>query len=127
MAKWEAGQSGLVQFKVLAILLAVGAIGATSWTARGWFEDSRRLAVVADREALAAEFRSDVAEISRQVEDRLSQLRANERVIDRGVIREIQKPVYQRVCFEPELVRLLNAAQRGDADTGAAEPDTPMP
>lgn len=127
MAQWKAGQSGIVTLKFAGVLMFIGVVAGTSWSARGWFEDSRRLALVADREALAAEFRSDVAEISRQVEDRLSQLRANERVIDRGVIREIQRPVYQRVCFEPELVRLLNAAQRGDADTGPAEPDSPVP
>src|SRR5690554_6093485 len=103
-------------------LIAVTVAGLTGggWLARGWFEDSKDLAAVKAQHALAEEIREEQAAISKQVEDRLSQLRANERIIDRGVIREIQKPIYQRVCFEPELVRLLNAAARGESP---GEPD----
>jgi hypothetical protein len=108
--------------KPALVALAVTAIGTGGWLARGWFEDSKDLAAVEAQHALAAEIRKGQAAISKQVEDRLSQLRANERIIDRGVIREIQKPIYQRVCFEPELVELLNAAQRGDAGARSAEP-----
>lgn len=100
--------------------LAVGAIviaGAfgSGWLVKGKFEDSKDLAALEAQNALVAKIREGQAQISKQVETRLSELRANERIIDRGVIREIQKPIYQRVCFEPELVELLNAAARGEA------------
>ncbi|WP_342632167.1 hypothetical protein [Marinobacter alkaliphilus] len=108
--------------KLLIVGAVLGAVAMGSWTARGWFEDSKDLAAVEAQRALATEIREGQAAISKQVEERLSQLRANERIIDRGVIREIQKPIYQRVCFEPELVELLNAAQRGDAGARSAEP-----
>lgn len=106
--------------KPALIAVAVSSIAIGSWTARGWFEDSKNLAAERAQESLAAEIRAGQASIARQVEQRLSELRANERIIDRGVIREIQKPIYQRVCFEPELVRLLNAAARGKSP---GEPD----
>lgn len=100
--------------KPAVIAIAVATIGTGGWMARGWFEDSKDLAAMEAQQALAAKIREDIGGISTQVEERLGELRANERIIDRGVIREIQKPIYKRVCFEPELVRLLNDAQRGD-------------
>lgn len=110
--------------KPALIAAAVTAIGAGGWLARGWFEDSKDLAAVEAQKALAAEIREGQAEISQQVEQRLSELRANERVIDRGVIREIQKPIYQRVCLEPDAIRLLNLAAQGKA---AGKPDDEVP
>ena len=106
--------------KPALIAVAAAALIVGSWTARGWFEDSKDLAATLAQQALADEIRDGQAEIARVVEQRLSELRATERIIDRGVIREIQKPIYQRVCFEPELVRLLNAAARGESP---GEPD----
>lgn len=98
----------------IIIGLAV-ALVAGGWISRGWLEDSRQLAILKAQTALADEIREGQAEIASMVEGRLQSLRASERIIDRGVIREIQKPIYRRVCFEPQLVRLLNAAASGEA------------
>ena len=113
---------GLKAKAAIAAVALVGAVGV-GWTAKGWFEDSKDLAAMKAQEALAEKIREGQAKISKQVEDRLSELRANERVIDRGVIREIQKPIYKRVCFEPELVDLLNKAQRGNVDGQVQQSD----
>jgi hypothetical protein len=106
--------------KAAVAAIAVTAAFGSGWIVKGKFEDSKDLAALQAQNALADEIRAGQARISKQVEQRLSELRANERIIDRGVIREIQKPIYKRVCFEPELVRLLNDAARGEA---AREPD----
>lgn len=109
----------------LRLALVAGVVGgliASGWTARGWYEDSLQVAVLEDRAAMVDEIRGDVSGIAKQVEGRLASLKASERVIDRGVIREIQKPIYKRVCFEPELVELLNASLRGEPAPGSAEP-----
>lgn len=111
---------GLKAKAAVAAVVVAGAFGA-GWTSKGWLEDSRDLAAQKAREALAAQVREDMGKVSAHVEQRLSELRANERVIDRGVIREIQKPIYKRVCFEPELVRLLNDAQLGNPSEPAGE------
>ena len=96
-------------------IAAVTAVFAAGWTAKGWLEDSKDLAAMEAQERLTAKIREGQREISAQVEQRLSELKANERVIDRGVIREIQKPVYQRVCLPSSAIGLLNAAARGEA------------
>lgn len=108
------------KLKLIAGTALIAGIAYSGWMARGWFEDSKDLAAQKAQEALAAAIREEMSGISRQVENRLGELRANERVIDRGVIREIHKPIYQRVCLEPDAVRLLNAAAKGDAPR---EPD----
>lgn len=112
--------------KPAIIAAVVAAIGTGGWLARGWFEDSKDLAAVEAQHALAAEIRKGQAEVSAQVEKRLSELRANERVIDRGIIREIQKPVFHNVCIpaDSESFRLLNLAAQGQS-TG--EPDGQVP
>jgi hypothetical protein len=112
--------------KPALIAVAATAIGTGGWLARGWFEDSKDLAAVEAQHALAAEIRKGQAEVSAQVEKRLSELRANERVIDRGIIREIQKPVFHNVCIpaDSESFRLLNLAAQGQP---ARESDGQVP
>lgn len=113
--------------KLLVIAVVLAGVGLGGWTARGWFEDAKRLAIVEDRQELAEQIRGDISGIAQTVETRLGELRANERIIDRGIIREIQKPIYQRVCAEPDVVRLLNAALRGESVAGPAEPSVEVP
>lgn len=97
----------------LALLLLATAFG--SWQARGWYEDSHRLtAERALRLAVDAAFARE-SEIAAGVEARLAELQANERIIDRGIIREIEKPLYRNVCLGDDAIRLLNDAAAGRA------------
>lgn len=73
-----------VRARLLLCVAVVGAVAYAGWTARGWFEDARALAARQAQDALVASFREDLAGVSRQVEERLRELRANELVIDRG-------------------------------------------
>ena len=108
----------------LALLLVVTAAG--SWQARGWLEDSHRLtAERAARQAIDAAFARE-SEIAAGVEARLAELEASERVIDRGLIREIEKPIYRNVCLGDDAVRLLNDAAAGRAPD-SAELDAALP
>ncbi|WP_417329573.1 hypothetical protein [Halomonas cupida] len=105
-----------------ALVLAVAV--ASGWLARGWLEDSQRLtAERAAQQAIDAALVRE-SEIASVVETRLAELEANERIIDRGIIREIEKPIYQRVCLEPRLIRLLNNAAAGSSPTAADTSDT---
>ena len=89
---------------------------ASGWTVRGWFEDSRNLAI--ERAAAAIEQQALAREsvIAAKVEQRLAELKANQTVIDRGIIRETEKPVYRNVCLpDSHVIGLLNAAAQGAA------------
>lgn len=107
------------------VLALVAAIAAGGWVGRGWYEDSQDLAEERGAQAAIDAAMERESRIAEKVEVRLADLKANERIIDRGVIREIQNPVYRNVCL-PESGRLLiNAAARGEPIP--AEPTDEMP
>ena len=111
----------------LAVLAIVGGIAFGGWTARGWHEDSKELErQKATADAITAALKSD-SKIAAAVEEKLSGLKANQTVIDRGVTREIQKTVYRNVCLPGTGVSLLNAAATNDITGLSAEPDGEMP
>lgn len=109
----------MTRLRLLAAVLVLATTATAGWLARGWLEDSQRLtAERAIEQAIAAAMARE-SEIAGAVEARLAELEANERIIDRGIIREIEKPIYRRVCLEPRLVRLLNDAAAGRAPASA--------
>ena len=109
---------------VLAIAAGLVWIG---WVGKGWHEDSKELErQKATADAIAAALKSD-SKIAAVVEKKLSGLKANQTVIDRGVTREVIKPVYRSVCLPGNGVSLLNAAATNDITGLSAEPDGEMP
>ena len=113
-----------LKVKALIAVVAVTILVGIGWTARGWLEDSKDLAAMKAQQTLADKIREGQAEVSRQVADHLSKLEGTERVIDRGIIREVNKPVYQRVCLPDNAIRLLNAAAKNQSP---GEPDGEVP
>lgn len=114
--------------KIILTAAAAGVIAAfaAGWQVANWQNESQQLtAERAAQQAINAAMARE-SEIAVHVEQRLSELQANERVIDRGIIREIQKPIYQRVCLEPDAIRLLNHAAAGTAPDSAELAD-PLP
>ncbi|WP_447555696.1 hypothetical protein [Vreelandella sp. EE22] len=98
---------------LLASAAALAITFTAGWQVSNWQNESHQLtAERAARKAIAAGLARE-SEIAANVETRLAELTANERIIDRGIIREIQKPIYQRVCLEPDAIRMLNHAAAG--------------
>lgn len=100
--------------EVLAALLlglVAGLFGGYKVT--GWHRDSVQLAVTQAAEQIRDDAVTRESAIAKQVQDAIKDAEPAERVIDRGVIREIQKTEYRNVCFSPELVRLLNDGAKG--------------
>ncbi|KAA0016681.1 hypothetical protein F0A16_16540 [Salinicola corii] len=112
--------------RALAVVAALAIVAGTGWLARGWFEDAQRLTEERAARLVADAAMAREADIAGVVEDRLAELDANQRIIDRGVIREIQKPIYRNVCLGDNAVRLLNNAAAGRAPE-PTEPQTQMP
>lgn len=111
---------------ILAIAAALVATFAAGWQVARWQNDSHALtAERAAQQAIDAAM-SRESQIAAHVEERLGELQASERVIDRGIIREIQKPIYQRVCLGPDAIRLLNHAAAG-TDPSTAEHAEALP
>lgn len=117
----------MTKLKFAGYALLVTMIALSGWKARGWFEDSKTLAAKEAMERTLNAAMDRESSIAQLVETQLARLEPTERIIERGIIREVQKPVYQRVCFESELVRLLNAAADGDAATLPGELSGDLP
>lgn len=107
------------------VLAVVAAIAFGGWVGRGWYEDSQDLAEERGAQAAIDAAMARESKIAEKVETRLADLKANERIIDRGVIREIQNPVYRNVCVPDSGRLLINAAARGEPVPG--ESDDPLP
>jgi len=109
--------------KPVLVGIAAAAIFYGGWHVRGWKEDSENLAVERAAQAITANAIERESGIAEKVEQTLAGLKANQTVIDRGIIREVQKPVYRNVCFpDGALIGLLNAAARGEAPRDSAGP-----
>ncbi|MCC5882473.1 MAG: hypothetical protein JJU25_07545 [Halomonas sp.] len=116
----------MTKARLVALALLLVATAAGSWQARGWLEDSHRLtAERATQQAINVAMTRE-STIAASVEARLAELEASERIIDRGIIREIERPIYRRVCLEPDAVRLLNDSAAGRAPD-PAEPAAALP
>lgn len=113
--------------RVAALLLAIAGGGALGWQTRGWLEDSNRLAAKEAADAAIAAAMARESGIAEMVEQKLAGLQATETVIDRGIVREIEKPIYRNVCLGDDAVRLLNAAASGTTTSDTAKPADPLP
>lgn len=101
--------------KPVLVGIAAAAIFYAGWHVRGWKEDSEDLVIERTAKAIADQAMARESNIAEKVEQRLGELKANQTVIDRGVIRETQNTVYRNVCI-PESGRVLvNSAARGEA------------
>lgn len=110
--------NAIIRLVFTILMLVIG------WSVRGWFDDSKALAAA---EAAAKERESFVAReslVATKVEERLADLKANERVIERETIKLVDRPVYRRDCIDDDGLRLIEGMARGSA---AAEPAGKVP
>ena len=111
---------------ILASAAALAITFAGGYQVATWQNESQQLtAERAAQQVIDAAMQRE-SQIAAHVEERLGELQANERVIDRGIIREIQKPIYQRICLEPSVISLLNHAATGTAPD-PTEPNAALP
>lgn len=116
----------MTRARLIVVGLLLTGTTAAGWAARGWYEDANRLTAERATQRTIEAALARESQIAASVEARLAELTASERVIDRGIIREIERPIYRRVCLEPDAVRLLNDAAAGRTPD-PAEPAGPLP
>lgn len=85
---------------------------ASGWTVRGWY-DADQIA-----EARQAVERHD-SKVAAALETRLSELKANERIIEREKIKIVDRHVYRNVCLDADGVRIANQAKNGAAKSAS--------
>ena len=103
--------------KLLAVsLVLVGCFGA-GWRTHAAFDAEEEL-------KRADSVRAIQSAVSAKLEEKLSDLRANEKVIERETQKIIERPIYRNVCIDDGGLRLLESARTG---TRPSEPASKVP
>ena len=108
------------QFKIAAVCVAIAGSFSAGFAVRGLHADSVALAAQkAAQESIEASAKRQ-ADIASSVENAIASIRVTERVIDRGVIKEIQnnETVYRNVCITDTGRMHINAAAAGKPVSG---------
>ncbi|WP_145491585.1 hypothetical protein [Yersinia rohdei] len=113
--------------ELLSAILPLTVVWLLGWAMHGESQAKIELAI----NQLAAENRVQVEDIAstsaRQLEDKLTGLRANEVHTERLIRTEIIKPVFSNVCATDEFVRLFNASAESAERTLSGKSVNPLP
>ena len=111
------------QFKIAAVCVSFVCSFMAGFMVRGWQADSVALAAQkAAQESIEVSAKRQ-ADIASSVENAIASIRVTERVIDRGVIKEIQnnETVYRNVCITDAGRMHINAAAAGKPVSGKSD------
>jgi len=99
-----------------------------AWAGQRRLEDSKDLAAMTAAQLMANEIREDLGAVAKDMENQISKIKPTETIIDRGIVREIQTPVFRSVCIPPDSdsFRMLNNIAAGNdpgkpADQGSQD------
>ena len=107
--------------KAVATLVVLIVAFAAGWRTKGAFVAEAELEAQQARAEMISLVRAEEGRVAAVVEERLQELRANERTIEREKIKIVERPVYSQHCLDADGVQLINKAARG----GAADPAKP--
>ena len=108
----------LANWKMILSGLALAAAFVAGWVVKGAFDDSAELAAQKARTALIEELRQNEEHIANILEQRLKDLRANEKTIIREREKLVNRDVYHNECLDADGLRLIERARAGKTDTG---------
>ena len=111
--------------KAVAVLVVLIVAFAAGWRTKGAFVAEAELAAQEARVEMIATVRAEEGRVAALVEDRLKELRANERTIEREKIKVVENPVYRNVCIDNDGLLLIERARAGA--TNPAKPADEMP
>jgi hypothetical protein len=99
---------------IIAGIIAIGTFWA-GWQVKGAFVAKRDLAIIEAKNEFIQAYREGEAHMSSIVENRLQELRANERIIERERTKIIDRPVYFNECLDADGLLLIERARTGKA------------
>lgn len=103
-----------LKVKTIIGVAVAGSLFFGGWQVRSYYEDSKNLAAKEERDKIMNIVESRESKIALNVQQQIRDLDINTRTIDRGIIREIEKPIYRDVCLPANGVRLFNAIANGE-------------
>lgn len=107
-------------------IVAVFAFGAGWWVC-DLYQDSQQLVIEKAVAAAAVKTDASIAQSAQIVENKMQELKANERHTEKVIRTEIIKPVFNNVCATDDYVRLFNESTARDEKTLSGKSDNEMP
>jgi hypothetical protein len=106
-----------------AVLIGVFLAG---WHVRGWKADSDELIAQKASARTVEVFREHEANVAKTLEEKLAQLKANSKVVERHYETQkvFERPVYRNECVDDDGLRYIEAKRTGTLPT---EPASQMP
>lgn len=114
--------------RLIATLVVAALIFAAGYAVNDYRRDSIELAAKKATDAEAEKYKQREADIATATEARLATLKVQERVIDRGIVKEVTKneTVYSSNCVTDDGRVLINSLAR-PARASASGPSTEVP
>jgi hypothetical protein len=106
-----------VQAKIIAAIVIIVVTFIAGWQVKGAFVAKRDLAIVEAKAEFIKAYQAAEANKAYILEQKLAELKANEKTIERERIKIIDRPVYSNECLDADGLQLIERARRGKADT----------
>lgn len=97
------------------VLLAVLCFAA-GWRVKAAFVAERDLAVTEAKQEFIDAYRAEESKSAALFENKLSELKANEKVIEHERIKIVDRPVYHNECLDADGLQLIESARTGSAN-----------
>jgi hypothetical protein len=101
----------LQNWKPIAVVLLLAAMFWLGWIVRGMHQDSLELSELKGADKAIAAAMDRESKIAANLETRLQDLKANEKVIEHEKIRIVDRPVYRSECIDSDGLRLINLSK----------------
>lgn len=103
--------------KLVAVCFVLITAFGAGWKVKSWQADSETLAIENAKTEMINAYRDAERKSARVLEDKLGELKANEKVIEREKLKIIDRPVYLNNCLDSDGLSLIEQARAGKADT----------
>lgn len=109
----------LKHWKLLAGAILLMSAFYTGYQYASYKADSKALESLLNQQEIMKEYLSKESSVASLVEERLRELKANERVLERERVKIVEKPIYNISCIDEEGQALIKKYASGEA-TGAS-------
>lgn len=110
---WFSSILGSWQLK--AALLVISFLAG--WKVNGWRHEAEAALIREAKQAMVDAYREEEAKAATVLENKLKDLKANEKIIEKERVHLVDRPVYSNICLDDDGVRLIERARTGKTDS----------
>jgi hypothetical protein len=107
----------MISFRLIAALAIAVVAFVSGWQVKSAFVAKRDLAIIEAKHEFIQAYQQAESRTAQTIENKLQELRANEKVIERERIKLVDRPVYSNECLDADGLLLIERARAGKANT----------